>query len=1466
MPSRQILHALDLLEEDDARNLAWGLLDESWTREQILDLLASRWPGSDPESCLTELLTAALVVPIPRTWPVRYRTRMAESVRLFTRLRQLFPGRPWQAGARLVSDYRFLHRARAFPRREIPASEALSSLRDREMPAAVLREVERVLGDRQLARFQVEATGAVLSALGAAADAGVVVSAGTGSGKTLAFYLPAMAALAASASHRAVAIYPRNELLKDQFATAVQEARRLRASGGRQLVVGAYFGPTPYNNRREPDPRAGWRRSGNGWLCPFLICPAETDEGTCGHPLRWRRPNSPGGDDDWGTLVCGTCGGRVTADEVALTRSAMQNRPPDILFTTTEMLNQSLSDGWSRHVFGAGRRSDRPPAMVLLDEIHTYSGTSGAQAAFLLRRWRKLLTHPVTWVGLSATLTNAGSFFADLCGIPAEDVTDVRPESNDMAQRGSEYQLLLRGDPASQAALLSTSIQSLMLLRRVLDETGAPLDGPYGTKVFAFLENLDLVNRLYRQLLNAEGRTPLGRLDPAGTVLAGLRIPAYAEGRVEVADPVAWEQDGQHWWLAERVGFGDRSLRISRTSSQDSGVDSGSDVVVATSSLEVGYDDPRVGAVLQHKAPRDIAQFLQRRGRAGRSQGQRPWTVVVLSDYGRDRLAFQDYETLLDPVVPAKTLPLGNQSVRKMQAALCLVDWMAERLGVDGPYKWSTRRALVEPPKQQEAEACLGLLREVLDGGGARDDLLAFVRSSLRLTKEETASLGWEHPRSLLLEVVPTAYRRLLSTWGTSRRGLFREKTDIRARQPLPEYVPATLFSDLELPEVEVAPPEGYDAAAETSLPVGMALAELAPGKVTLRWAVQKVRGLWIEPPPSGVLDLDDGLGPDGDVVTQVPGLDGIPVPLVRPRTIRPTIPPPSVRPTSNGRLRWRFLVDDARRAMPLNRPKQSPLGALFPALSAHLTVGSGSLTTWRYALDGVADLVLESGRDRRAVSFAKDGAPAAVGFESTVDALMVSVQVPALVGLDFGADPNRLDQLRSDRFRYVCRTGLEESGVGPFVAGWVADVALAVAARALLDGTALADVAREGTETWFRRAEGAVDGVLVSLPRNDEDEVPLRQTVLDVCTDGSCVAVQQAAMTVLEQQPDASWLPWLRSRFLQTAAAAVQDAAQHLCPDFNVDLDVTIDVLDDSAAPPRVVLCDVAPGGGGLVEALTRRISDDPRRFDQLVAAALEPSDVEEIDPALRRALSLLEDDSAVQAAAAAFRSSGTNRLSSWKALLATLRDEGVSLSHAVMANLSSRVFRPGSGPASDRLLRTLLRRWDDIDSRVGFAVDHRTACAVLAEDKEVLDLLSQVVSAAGTRSSHQAPSVLQSLLWVRACARRPESLRASNRFLLDAPLTERTLMRDCLPKPPADVDVDADEWPQTVASALQSWGQARLVSRTGNVHRLACAVRTLSVEPLETDWLLAHPELTGLTREEGRPVVTLSLREAPQ
>ena len=71
---------------------------------------------------------------------------------------------------------------------------------------------------------------------------------------------------------------------------------------------------------------------------------------------------------------------------------------------TTEMLNQQMTNSKLRHVFGLGPKALVASRMVLLDEVHIYSGSYGAQVAYLLRRWSALTKYRASFVGLSATL------------------------------------------------------------------------------------------------------------------------------------------------------------------------------------------------------------------------------------------------------------------------------------------------------------------------------------------------------------------------------------------------------------------------------------------------------------------------------------------------------------------------------------------------------------------------------------------------------------------------------------------------------------------------------------------------------------------------------------------------------------------------------------------------------------------------------------------------------------------------------------------------------------------------------------------------------------------------------------------------------------------------------------------------------------------------------------------------------
>jgi len=802
-----------------------------------------------------------------------------------------------------------------------------------------------------------------------------------------------------------------------------------------------------------------------------------------------------------------------------------------------------------------------------------------------------------------------------------------------------------------------------------------------------------------------------------------------------------------------------------------------------------------------------------------------------------------------------------------MQAAMCLVDWTAIKLRAAGPTKFTARRVFSDPTALSSIQTqTASLLRAVIDGGPERESLVRHVTTALQLTPDEAVAVCWEQPRSLLLDVVPTAFRRVRSRWGRYVDGQIEAQAEPWDRDaPLPEFIPRSLFSDLCLPEVTIDPPEGYDPAADTAMPVMQALNELAPGRVTLRWAVKKVKGLWIEPASGGELDLEMQVAPTAEVLGEVMGLAGDPVPLVRPTSMRPATPDAVTLASSNGFLHWQFVAAPVAEGFKLIRPRRGPLIGLIEEVTAYLHAGSGSLRTWRYALQATSDVARRTGRERVVQSFTWRQSPAALGYEAVVDALKVSLVLPRLEDFNLDTDQRRLRQLRRDRFVHELQTGIEGLGHNPFLARWISDVVSGAAALAIQRGSAIGTLVGLSPTLWIELAEEAIQGVLLALDPTEEEEAPLRESVLAALANADVIAAIDAAIPALNEQPNSSWAPWLRARILQTVAAALQMAAQDLCPDFDVEDDCIVDVLDEDDSA-WVVLSDASIGGGGLIEALASRISDDPRRFDQLVLASLEPSDLEEADASLPRSLDLLRDEPAVASLAAAFRASSHDRLNVWRTVTAALVARGVSPTHTTLSTLLSRVFRPGSSVASDDLLRTCLARWAGIEESAGFALDQRSAAAVLARDPEVRALIGLAVPGGRVDDVAWAQVVLLGLLWVRAEERRGTSMRASNWFVRNPPLTERTLVLDLLGAHGEVVDVASPEWRSVLADRLAAVGRCRLTSASGERTALRIALVDLETRPLELGWMLVHPRVEAITRGDGALTVEVSLEEAPQ
>ena len=200
----------------------------------------------------------------------------------------------------------------------------------------------------------------------------------------------------------------------------------------------------------------------------------------------------------------------------------MRQTPPDILFSH-EMLNQNLSNYSYYKLFGISVFRNQKPRYFLLDEVHTYSSYHGAQVAFLIRRWMNLVKYPTNFVGLSATLKDAERFFSRLTGIYQNRVEEIKALDSELERKGTEYLLAVKGDPVSQTALLSTTIQLAMVVSRMLDRLNDPTSmGFYGQKIFAFTTILMLPTD-FTPTSDVEGRDRFGNQRAEIDTLAFLR-------------------------------------------------------------------------------------------------------------------------------------------------------------------------------------------------------------------------------------------------------------------------------------------------------------------------------------------------------------------------------------------------------------------------------------------------------------------------------------------------------------------------------------------------------------------------------------------------------------------------------------------------------------------------------------------------------------------------------------------------------------------------------------------------------------------------------------------------------------------------------------------------------------------------------------------------------------------------------
>jgi hypothetical protein len=1489
------LTLLDEIERQEMLSLSWGYVDGSMARDAALRLLDGKVTSSEAEAMLEELVRRRAVFEIKGD---RVRSRFAETVRLLSHLRQLFEDKPWFGAPRLVSDFRVDLRQRRYPDRDRKAHEIRTRYPGLLSSPAIRVELWKALAEvpqLELAGFQERS---IARLLGADGDTGTIVSAGTGSGKTWAFYLPALLRVGEKIEAnqywvKALAIYPRVELLKDQLAEAFRRARVvddvLVAHGKRPIKVGAFFGSTPTTASEKDIEDKKWKRRGDDFVCPWMRCPE------CGGELLWYKRDYAREHE---RLVCSSakCRLDIPAEHLVLTRKRLALSPPDILFTTTETLNQRMSDLHTRGLFGIGLPYSKRPLFALLDEVHTYVGTSGAQSALVLRRWRHLLNAPVVWCGLSATLQEAPRFFSDLTGVHADRVAEVTPAAHEMLSEGAEYQLALRGDPVLQASLLSTTIQALMLLSRMMDNESCVSDGLFGRRAFAFTDNLDVINRLFDNLRDAEAYNIFGEPDENRTLLARLRSR-------QSDDPVRRDGDGQRWWAAEQIGrnLGTR-LAVGRTSSQDAGVLANADVIVATASLEVGYNDDQVGAVVQHKAPANMASFLQRKGRAGRARGMRPFTVTILSDYGRDRIAFQAYENIFDPMLPPQHLPIMNHYVLRMQAVYAMIDWLALEAPIRRGWMWNLLSQPDAYISQQLREHVASRLRALTRGDQvALASLREHLKRSLQIGDEVIDIILWSPPRPVMLEAVPTLARRFFRNWDIARPAQPGEKDLVVKFHPLPDFAPLNLFSDLALPEVQVQIPAATTRhkPKTEAMPVVQALQQLAPGRVTRRFAVERgALSHWVA--------IDTGESKQtipietyavkheflGTFAGQTSTGQVVTYPVYRPWEVAVTpIPNSTVLPTSNASLVWASGFEPRGSALEVGVPPRSSWYQFATHVGFYLHRFRASVAVRRFAHQTQATLRLKTGEKMVDVRFvAADGTPAAFGFEGEVDAFFIDFKLPGLDQLGatrFPVDLRASNRAAYLRYRFLSAVELSEE-INTLQREWMYQIVMCAAVtRALQDkvmvGVALARVLAD-------RPEQAFTGVMRSLfvlqdPEAEaqdgpdaaedaaEDDIGQRVSRLEERLTNSLgradVLAFLAQLAPEFDTPDPrAMAAWLRSTIYETLSeallqACIDTAPKHAAIDTLVT-DIEINAGHDVA---RVWVSERTLGGAGVIQAFADTFASEPRSLFRAIESAIAPTDLEATSHGLRRFLVCACDDAKVSDLVRKIRQSSDHaayhRLR--EELYEELAQKGVDVSHSLSVSLNTRLLRPGTDNTSDQLLRRLLGMWEDLEQRFELALGLREFCSIAVGLTEVRTELERMVRQASGAPTGQLDlvSVLSGLLWPRGTEIRQRTLQSYNPFRTRR-VTDPALVRHVLLNPNmATINLENADWQLQFAEQIAETGAVQLAASRSSEHLVRSAIVKVVATPVDVGYLQFFPFLERIERDENETRVTFGMRE---
>ncbi len=374
---------------------------------------------------------------------------------------------------------------------------------------------------------------------------------------------------------------------------------------------------------------------------------------------------------DDSTVICGDS----KLDFIALTKDKVKEGIGDIHVTIFETLRYNLLYKLWSNVFGIKRDKNKGtldhPVMVALDEIHTYVDIPGVRYAFMLRRVLNRIRYlkggnpGVLIMGMSATIPNIAEFLGNLFmdnRINEDSINDyiINVSNDEIVPLGNEYFIITVPTHKAPVDALTVSIQTIMdMFFNIPSVPKNSIKVDYVKKGIVFMEEFNVLNRMRKELSHRESGAIRREADNKVYGLQDLRNPKYGElfsitkhdygdddnvlsevkgGRINsVTGTRAW-MDGELWWgyMLDTIVNNEKNSnttkfnKVAEYSSRRRDDLRDANIVVSTSSLEVGVDYSDVVLIYQHGVPQNISALIQRAGRSGRRFYENPLMRVIV--------------------------------------------------------------------------------------------------------------------------------------------------------------------------------------------------------------------------------------------------------------------------------------------------------------------------------------------------------------------------------------------------------------------------------------------------------------------------------------------------------------------------------------------------------------------------------------------------------------------------------------------------------------------------------------------------------------------------------------------------------------------------------------------------------------------------------------------------------------------